>query len=125
MSTNCFHKDLKVTTVSNGAILTASDEVSAVGLYWSDGDPNSQVTGNPGSVCLDHVSGNVWRKSSGTGDTGWVIISAGFAAQPGWSVINPITDRTLNDGQNTTLQEVTHVLGSLIEDLKSSGILTA
>lgn len=40
---------------------------------------------------------------------------------PSWTVVNPpgTPDRTLDDGANTTIQDLTRVLGSLILDLKA------
>jgi hypothetical protein len=38
------------------------------------GDPETNVAANPGSLCHDPVSGNVYVKDSGTGNTGWIQI---------------------------------------------------
>lgn len=40
------------------------------------GNPNSNVSANPGSLCHDPVSGNVYFKQTGTGNTGWVIFQS-------------------------------------------------
>lgn len=37
------------------------------------GDPNGNVAANPSSVCHDPVSGNVYYKQTGTGNTGWLL----------------------------------------------------
>ncbi len=36
------------------------------------GDPNGVVSANPSSLCHDPVSGLVYFKSTGTGNTGWI-----------------------------------------------------
>jgi len=45
------------------------------------------------------------------------------AAQTGWGVSNPVTNRAL-DVSTATLTQVTQVLGTLIDDLKAKGIIT-
>lgn len=35
------------------------------------GDPNGAVSANPASLSHDPITGDVWRKTSGTGNTGW------------------------------------------------------
>jgi len=35
------------------------------------GNPNGNVAAPPGSICLDTANGVVYRKASGTGNTGW------------------------------------------------------
>ena len=53
----------------------------------------------------------------------WKSVVAGITQIAGWSVVNPSADdRTLDDGANTTVQDLTRVLGTLIEDLKTAGI---
>ena len=39
------------------------------------GDPNGNVAANPSSLCHDPVSGNVYFKQTGTGNTGWIQIA--------------------------------------------------
>lgn len=41
------------------------------------GDPNGSVSANPSSLSHDPVSGDLWLKATGTGNTGWVLLSAG------------------------------------------------
>ena len=41
----------------------------------SDGSPENVVTANPGAICQDYTSGNVYRKGSGVGtNTGWTAL---------------------------------------------------
>ena len=65
-------------------------------------------------VIYRNAMGAIVATGSGSGSSVTVM--------PGWSVVNPSTDRTLDDGASTTLQDVTRVLGSVIEDLKSAGV---
>lgn len=43
------------------------------------GSPESVVAANPSSIYHDRTSGNFWLKQTGTGNTGWVQMSAGGA----------------------------------------------
>lgn len=43
----------------------------------SSGDPNSVVVADIGALCLDNINGKVYKKKSGTGNTGWVDLEAG------------------------------------------------
>lgn len=36
-----------------------------------NGDPNGNVAAPPGSICLDTTNGKVYKKASGSGNTGW------------------------------------------------------
>ncbi len=52
---------------------TATD-VSRVNF---SGNPNGTVAANPSSLSHDPTSGNLWLKATGTGNTGWVLLTAG------------------------------------------------
>lgn len=54
------------------------DDVSKINFT---GDPNGNVSANPSSLCHDPVSGNIYLKASGIGDTGWVLIATGVGIQ--------------------------------------------
>jgi len=41
------------------------------------GNPNGTVAANPSSLSHDPTSGNLWLKATGTGNTGWVLITSG------------------------------------------------
>jgi len=43
---------------------------------WGSGSPQSAVTADIGSMYYDTATGNVWSKTSGTGDTGWIQLAA-------------------------------------------------
>lgn len=60
---------------------SSSDDISRMQENSTDvsrvnytGDPNSNVSANPGSLCHDPVSGNLYYKQTGTGDTGWILL---------------------------------------------------
>jgi len=56
-------------------------EESGAGLYAFAGDPNTFVTANPGSICLNTSGGAgtaVYLKETGAGNTGWVNVSGFF-----------------------------------------------
>lgn len=48
---------------------------SVTGIYVNNGTPNSVVTANGGSLCLDYGTSTLWVKASGSGNTGWVTVS--------------------------------------------------
>ncbi len=40
------------------------------------GNPEGVVSANPSSLCHDPVSGSVYKKETGTGNTGWVLLTS-------------------------------------------------
>lgn len=56
-------------TIINGAITRINEIVVTITAYV--GNPNGNVAAPPGSICLDTANGVVYRKASGTGNTGW------------------------------------------------------
>jgi len=44
---------------------------------WGSGTPESVVTARPGSIYRDTANGEIYKKSTGTGNTGWTAIGAG------------------------------------------------
>ena len=59
------------------------------------GNPETVVSANPGSTCHDPSSGLVYRKSTGTGTTGWLAILN--------SVINDVGTATFSNSGTLTL----------------------
>ena len=59
------------------AIFLMQQSATDVARINYSGDPEGFVNANPSSLCHDPVSGNVYIKQTGTGDTGWVQISSG------------------------------------------------
>ena len=56
-----------------------------------DGSPEGVVDANVGSLGLDRTNGNLYKKSSGTGNTGWEEISgSGNVVGPGLSTDNAV-----------------------------------
>lgn len=81
--------------------------------------------GDDGDYAHAIETGGVYYKSAGA----WALVGSlnggGVTPQAGWSVAAPSIDRTLNDGGNTTLQDINRTLGTLINDLIAAGVLTA
>ncbi len=53
------------------AILLMQKNPTDVSRINFTGDPEGSVSANPGSLCHDPVGGQVYRKATGTGNTGW------------------------------------------------------
>jgi hypothetical protein len=71
---------------------TASD-VSNINYV---GDPEGVISANPSSLCHDPVSGILYRKNSGTGNTGWVVVGAASAST--MFSLAMTTDQTVPEG---------------------------
>lgn len=54
--------------------LSATDGVNLFGHFYSSGTPEAAVTAPVGSVCVDVATGELYRKASGAGNTGWVLV---------------------------------------------------
>lgn len=67
----------KISATSSRSMSDMQQETTDVGKINYTGDPNGFVPANPGSTCHDPVSGNVYIKQTGTGNTGWVQITTG------------------------------------------------
>lgn len=52
------------------------------GLYSSNGTPNGSISAQPGSVCFD-LGGNLWLKTTGSGNTGWSSLTSGITQLTG------------------------------------------
>ena len=57
-------------------------------LTSGDGTPEGSMTAPPGSMYMRGSDGTVWRKASGTGNTGWVQIDAATA----WNALTGTLD---------------------------------
>ena len=69
---------------ANGFKLQPSDATSIsnmqelptdIGFINHTGNPNGSVAANPGSTAYDPVNGTLYQKATGTGNTGWVLVS--------------------------------------------------
>jgi hypothetical protein len=105
---------LRIGSVPNdgsGAILqltgkaNASDGYQLAGgatITTGSGSPEGAVTATPGSIYC-RTSGTVWRKASGSGNTGWVDMGA---ADPAFFAVNPTVPSTTIDWANGKAQKV-------------------
>lgn len=88
------------------------------------GSPEGVYTAPPGSVFLRTDGGastTSYKKTTGSGNTGWL---PDLQANPpsAYTVTNGVSDRAY-DANATTTDELADVLGTLIADLKTYGIL--
>lgn len=54
---------------------TKIDMGSSVFVTQYAGSPESNVTADPGSFCLDTTNGEAYIKKTGTGNTGWKLVT--------------------------------------------------
>jgi len=47
---------------------------------WGNGSPEGAKNGFPGSIYRDAANGDIYKKSTGTGNTGWTLIGSGGSA---------------------------------------------
>lgn len=57
-------------------IIRMQESATSVARVNYTGNPEGNVSANPSSLCHDPVSGNIYFKQSGTGNTGWVLITS-------------------------------------------------
>lgn len=66
---------LEISSAQAIAIMqNVSTDISRINF---NGDPNGSVSANPSSLCHDRVTGNIYLKQTGTGNTGWVLFTVG------------------------------------------------
>lgn len=75
-----FYDKLEIIVPAGGSAISVTDNTNSFGLYWSNGTPESSVTAPVGSLCSDYSTGNIYKKSTGTGNTGWAILATGTGA---------------------------------------------
>lgn len=80
------------------SILLMQETETDVSRINHTGDPEGVVSANPSSLSHDPVSGNVYRKATGTGNTGWVNLQAG-----GSGIGSIGVDATSGSGTNPVL----------------------
>lgn len=71
----CECERAEYTRTSVGQFMQCADGTNTVGYYTSDGTPEGAITANIGSFCIDGTNGILYRKDSGTGNTGWVAFA--------------------------------------------------
>lgn len=72
-----FGEGMKVVPSSARSISDMQQTATDVGRINFTGNPNGSVSANPSSICHDPVSGAVYYKASGTGNTGWLQVGSG------------------------------------------------
>lgn len=65
----------KITPSSAESITNMQQNSTDIADINYTGNPEGAVSANPGSFCRDPVSGNIYSKASGTGNTGWILSS--------------------------------------------------
>lgn len=53
-------------------------EVDAISQLNIEGSPEGSASANPGSICFDRLNGDIYKKKTGTGNTGWELIVSVF-----------------------------------------------
>jgi hypothetical protein len=112
--------ELRVGAVADdgsGAILQLTGKANASGGYQlaggatittGSGSPEGAVTATPGSIYC-RTNGTVWRKASGSGNTGWVDMGA---ADPAFFAVNPAVPAVSVDWANGKAQKVDLLLAT-------------
>lgn len=59
------------------SIFLMQKRATGVSCINYSGNPEGAVSANPASILYDRSTGNIYRKASGTGVTGWLIIGSG------------------------------------------------
>ena len=81
-NTIVFSQGEKLQTSSADDIAEMQRDASDVARINYVGDPNGNVAANPSSLCHDPVSGEVYIKKTGTGNTGWEEIGGEVTSPP-------------------------------------------
>ena len=125
-------------TFTSGAVIQAASSITggfrhgSAGPRWftGAGTPEGTAIAPVGSIYSRTDGGTdtaLYKKETGAGNTGWVAVAAGGggggAPETGWSVATGYTvDKAFNP-QDTSLNELANVLGSLIDALIRHGEL--
>lgn len=75
-----------------------TDGVNSSQIKLTNGNPEGVVTGTVGSLGLDYTNGILYRKQSGTGNTGWVVPDGGQGWIPGLACAFKNLSFTLSSG---------------------------
>lgn len=76
------------------------------GAYRNDGSPEGVLTATPGSICSDTTNGIVYRKVTGSGNTGWDSLSTTVAFRA----------RKSTPATNVTGDGTTYIIADYVED---------
>lgn len=72
-----YGEGFKLQTSSARSISDMQRTASDISNINHVGNPEGVISANPASLCHDPVSGVLYRKNSGTGNTGWVVVGSG------------------------------------------------
>lgn len=64
----------KITPTSAPSMVDLQQTATEVSAFNYTGDPEGVISANPSSLCHDPVSGFVYKKDSGVGNTGWSLL---------------------------------------------------
>jgi len=117
-----------LTIQAGGATALATDKAGGDMLYYPGTSTGSAESGHQMYGCVAGVSGTADRSMTKMFQilgNKWALNSATpTATQTGWTTSNVTTDRII-DANASTLDETLDVLCTLIEDLKTKGVLEA
>lgn len=63
----------RISIIGGSSINTSYIDINTARIYAIAGTPESTISANPGSICMDTTNGKLYVKESGFGDTGWVL----------------------------------------------------
>lgn len=111
-----FYDKIDIFVPVGGPAVTVSDTTNSVGWYWSNGSPEAAVSAPVGSICSDYSGGNLYKKSSGVGNTGWTALAAGSGTTNLGLGTNTSTTLivTSSTGNSVTLPSATGSLAGLL-----------
>ncbi len=78
-----------------------------VAIFACLGNPNGVIQAYVGSIAVDETTGNVYRKGSGIGNSGWVAISGGSGGSGIQTISAQATPVTNSGSTATVLHSVT------------------
>jgi len=76
-NTIIFSQGERLQVSSSQDISEMQTDVTDVSRINYSGNPEGVISANPSSICHDPASGNFYLKQSGTGNTGWALLSPG------------------------------------------------
>lgn len=74
-----FDTEIQVSVPTGTYFIQATSASGEVGLFYGSGSPEGVVTASPGSTYQDFSGGDIYVKDSGTGNTGWRVLSSGVS----------------------------------------------
>ena len=80
-----FGETLSLTRTSSGNFQLMTDGTDTFGIYNNAGTPENVVAADIGSLCCDTTNGLLYRKTTDTVTTGWVLVGGGITSLTGES----------------------------------------